>query len=78
MIVDEAVLLELKSVESVQRVHKAQMLIYLDLSGCTVGLLMNFNSVLLKDGLHRFIARASVRHEDRDRLALHPADQTPR
>jgi GxxExxY protein len=53
--VDQTVLLELKSVEHVLPVHKAQTLTYLRLSGCKVGLLMNFNSVLLKDDLHRFI-----------------------
>ncbi|MGA3399563.1 MAG: GxxExxY protein [Acetobacteraceae bacterium] len=55
IIVDQTVLLELKSVEHVLPVHKAQTLTYLRLSGCKVGLLMNFNSVLLKDDLHRFI-----------------------
>jgi GxxExxY protein len=64
VIVNETVLLELKSVESIQRVHKAQMLTYLHLSGCTIGLLMNFNSVLLKDGLHRFIARHCAQPDD--------------
>ena len=59
IIVDETVLLELKSVECILPVHKAQTLTYLHLSSCTIGLLMNFNSVLLKNGLHRFIARAA-------------------
>ena len=57
VVVDNAVLLELKSVESLQPVHTAQILTYLHLSDCAVGLLMNFNCVLLKDGLRRFIAR---------------------
>ena len=35
---------------------EAQTLTYLRLSGCKIGLLMNFNSVMLKDGLRRFIA----------------------
>jgi GxxExxY protein len=56
IIVDQTVLLELKSVERVLPVHHAQTLTYLRLSGCTTALLMNFNCVLLKDGLHRFIA----------------------
>ena len=66
LIVDGTVLLELKSVETILRVHKAQLLTYLHLSRCTVGLLMNFNSAMLKDGLHRFIARSRVQHEYRD------------
>jgi GxxExxY protein len=57
IIVNKTVLLELKSVECILPVHKAQTLTYLHLSGCSVGLLMNFNCVLLKDGLRRFIAR---------------------
>ncbi|HBK08600.1 MAG TPA: GxxExxY protein [Acetobacteraceae bacterium] len=56
IIVERAVVVEVKSVEFVRPVHKAQTLTYLRLSGCPVGLLMNFNAVLLKDGLHRFIA----------------------
>jgi GxxExxY protein len=56
IIVDRTVLLELKSVERVLPIHEAQVPTYLRLSGCRVGLLINFNSVLLKNGLHRFIA----------------------
>jgi GxxExxY protein len=62
IIVDDLVLLEIKSVESILPVHKAQTLTYLHLSGCAVGLLMNFNGVLLKNGLHRFIARGERQH----------------
>jgi GxxExxY protein len=56
IIVERAVVVEVRSVDFVRPVHKAQTLTYLRLSGCAVGLLMNFNVVLLKDGLHRFIA----------------------
>jgi GxxExxY protein len=56
IIVDRLVLLELKSVERVSPLHTAQTLTYLRLSGCTTGLLMNFNCVLLKEGLQRFVA----------------------
>ena len=55
IVVEKTVLLELKAVEHVLPVHKAQTLIYLRLSGCPIGLLMNFNAVMLKDGLHRFV-----------------------
>lgn len=55
IIVEKTVLLELKAVEHIWPVHRAQTLTYLRLSGCTIGLLMNFNVALLKDGLHRFI-----------------------
>jgi GxxExxY protein len=55
IIVERSVVLELKSVDRILPVHEAQTLTYLRLSGCKVGLLMNFNSVMLKDGLRRFI-----------------------
>ena len=55
VIVEQSVILELKSVERLLPVHEAQTLTYLRLSGCRIGLLMNFNSVMLKDGLRRFI-----------------------
>ena len=55
IIVAQTVLLELKSVERILPVHEAQTRTYVRLSGCKVGLLMNFNAALLKDGLRRFI-----------------------
>ena len=55
IVVAKTVLLELKAVEHILPVHRAQTLTYLRLSGCAIGLLMNFNVVLLKDGLHRFV-----------------------
>ena len=57
IIVDQTVLLELKSVERILPLHESQTLTYLHLSGCQLGLMMNFNTVLLRDGLQRFIAR---------------------
>jgi len=56
VIVDHTVLIETKSVEAILPVHKAQALTYLRLTDCSIALLMNFNTVRLKDGLHRFIA----------------------
>ena len=55
LIVDDSVLVELKAVDRILPVHKAQTLTYLRLSGCPVGLLMNFNVALLRHGLHRVI-----------------------
>lgn len=55
IIVADQVLLELKSIEHILPVHEAQTLTYLRLSGCKVALLMNFNTVMLKDGLRRFV-----------------------
>jgi GxxExxY protein len=55
IIVERSTPLELKSVQHLLPVHEAQTLTYLRLSQCQVALLMNFNSVMLKDGLRRFI-----------------------
>ncbi|MEM1304025.1 MAG: GxxExxY protein [Planctomycetota bacterium] len=53
LVVDGKVVVELKSVESITGVHEAQLLTYLRLSGLRVGLLINFNNKLLKDGVTR-------------------------
>ncbi len=55
VIVDRKVILELKSVAEIQPIHKAQLLTYLKLSGLKLGLLLNFNVVLMKDGVNRFV-----------------------
>ena len=54
LLVEEKVILELKVVEELTPVHEAQILSYLKLSGCPVGLLLNFNFKMLKDGVRRF------------------------
>ena len=53
LIVQDAVILELKSVEKLLPVHQAQLLTYMRLAGTRVGLLINFNVLLLKDGIKR-------------------------
>lgn len=55
MLIEGKVLVELKSVENLAPVHFAQTLTYLRLSGIKLGLLINFNVALLKDGLHRVV-----------------------
>ena len=55
VLVNEQVLIELKAVELVLPVHKAQLLSYLRLSNKKIGLLINFNVPLLKDGITRCI-----------------------
>lgn len=55
VIVDRKVILELKSVAEIQPIHKAQLLTYLKLSALKLGLLLNFNVVLMKDGIERFV-----------------------
>ena len=55
MLVDQTVVVELKSVESLGPIHTAQMLTYLKLSGKPVGLLINFNVPVLKNGVKRIL-----------------------
>jgi GxxExxY protein len=53
VVVEEQVILELKTVERLMPIHEAQILTYLKLSGLHTGLLLNFNSAVLKDGMRR-------------------------
>jgi GxxExxY protein len=55
LLVENAVIVEIKAVESLAPIHQAQLLSYLRLSGCKVGLLINFNVKVLKDGLRRLV-----------------------
>jgi GxxExxY protein len=55
IVVENTVLLELKSVEHILPIHEAQTRTYLKLSGCRLALLMNFDTPMLKDGLRRSI-----------------------
>lgn len=55
MVIDNKVLIEVKSVETLAPVHFTQTLTYLKLSGLKLGLLINFNNKYLKDGIHRIV-----------------------
>ena len=55
LLVEGEVIVELKAVEQVHDVHKAQLLSYLRLSGLPVGLLLNFNVKQMKDGIIRYV-----------------------
>ena len=55
VMVEEKVILELKSVETVARVHKKQLLTYLRLADKRLGLLINFGAALIKDGITRVV-----------------------
>jgi len=55
LLVEDAVILELKSVERHDPVFEAQILSYMKLTGKKVGLLINFNSKMVKDGIKRFV-----------------------
>lgn len=55
LLVENEVIVELKSVETLSKVHKKQLLTYLKLSGKQLGLLLNFGESLMKDGIHRVV-----------------------
>jgi GxxExxY protein len=55
LVVEDSIVIEVKAVEQLARIHDAQLLSYLRLSGLRVGLLMNFHSRVLKDGLKRIV-----------------------
>ena len=55
IVAENSIILELKTIERTMPIHEAQLLTYLKLSGIKLGLLMNFNSVVLKDGLRRLV-----------------------
>jgi GxxExxY protein len=55
LIVDDAIVVEIKSVDRLDPIFEAQVLTYLKVTGKRIGLLINFNSRLVKDGIRRFI-----------------------
>jgi GxxExxY protein len=55
LVIDRKVIIEIKSVEELGKVHYKQVITYLKLTNCKLGLLINFNVDLLKDGFHRVV-----------------------
>jgi len=55
LLVEGKVIVEVKAVKALEDIHAAQLLTYLKLSGCRLGLLINFNVLLLKDGIKRIV-----------------------
>ena len=55
LLVDESVIVEVKAITSLAPIHEAQLLTYMRLRKIRLGLLMNFNEVVLKDGIRRKI-----------------------
>ena len=55
LLVEHCVIVEIKAVEALNDVHMAQVMTYMKLAECRIGLLMNFNVRLLKDGIKRII-----------------------
>ena len=64
ILIDGCLIVELKSVQDVLPVHKAQLLSYMKLMDIPLGLLINFHEVLLKDGIHRLILSGADGEED--------------
>ena len=55
LVVENAIILELKSCEKIEPIHKAQLLTYLKLSGLHLGLILNFNTTVMRDGIVRIV-----------------------
>jgi len=55
IVVEEAIILELKSCEKIEPIHRAQLLTYLKLSNLNLGLLLNFNVPIMRDGIVRIV-----------------------
>ena len=70
LLVEDVVVVELKSVEEVKPVHKKQLLTYLRLTGKTVGLLINFNANLLKEGIVRIVNKYESASQEKDRSII--------
>lgn len=68
-LVDGRVVVELKAVEALAPIHDAILLTYLRLSGCKIGLLINFNCAVLKDGIRRRVLNYKPREESHRRGA---------
>ena len=59
IIAERSIILELKAVDAIRPIHKAQLLTYLKLSNLQLGLLLNFNIALMRDGIHRIVNKLS-------------------
>ena len=55
LLVDNRIIVELKSVDQLLKIHEAQVLTYMKLAGVRVGLLINFNVDALRNGIRRFV-----------------------
>jgi GxxExxY protein len=55
IVVENAIVLELKSCEKIEPIHRAQILTYLKLSDLHLGLILNFNTTVMRDGIFRIV-----------------------
>lgn len=83
LVVEDLVVVEVKSVKSLTALHEAQLISYLKLSGCRVGLLFNFNVRVLVDGMMRRVSnfpddgrKAPETHERAESTEKHQADSS--
>jgi GxxExxY protein len=63
-VVNHRVIVEIKAISALAPMHEAIMLTYLRLSGCKIGLLINFHSPVLKDGIKRFVWNYEQQQEE--------------
>ncbi len=70
MVVNDLVIIEFKSVESLLPIHEAQVISYLKLSGLKVGLLINFNVRILKSGIRRLVNNFRDENFSSSRISL--------
>jgi len=71
LLVEDQIILEIKSTEAILPVHEAQLLTYLRLTGKQIGLLINFNVPLLKNGIRRLILDKAAVAPSQDKLGIH-------
>jgi GxxExxY protein len=72
LVVDNAIVVEIKAVKALEPIHQAQVITYLKLTGCPVGLLINFNVPLLRNGIRRLSRPDLYRHDRNDALGEGP------
>ena len=75
IIVSSRIIVEIKAIASIAPIHEAVMLTYLRLSGCPIGLLLNFHSALLKDGVHRFVWNYNRSEDEAERRDAEVAEK---
>ena len=77
LVIEDTVVVEIKAVERLPPVYHAQLLTYLKLTGCPVGLLMNFHVSYLKNGIRRFVRPDLYRKMERRSGVLDGAPNNP-
>jgi GxxExxY protein len=77
IVVLDRVIIEIKAIASVASIHDAVMLTYLRLSGCHIGLLINFHSAALKDGVHRYVWNYNPMEKESERRDTEVTEKCP-